>query len=234
MKLGILIPTYWKKDDSTKEHLTRALLSIKNQTHQDYLVILIGDDYSNKDQFSELCKIIDDDKIVIDNLPIAAERTKYSGRELWVCGGVNASNRGIELGLQNGISWICHLDHDDWWEPTHLEEIAKAIETTSANFLTTRCTDKWPAHQSTSYYTRYRPLPSKVVKSTTCVNYQYFGFRFRNMIEKFKKVYASDADMWVQINQFLTKNNEWGCLIDLHTMNRGGSQTVIRNPEIIK
>lgn len=51
MKLGIVIATYQKSDDSTPFLLKRAIESIKNQTHQDYLLIIIGDKYENNNEF---------------------------------------------------------------------------------------------------------------------------------------------------------------------------------------
>ena len=41
MKLGILITTYQKLDGSTPDVLMRAINSIKNQTYQDYTLIVM-------------------------------------------------------------------------------------------------------------------------------------------------------------------------------------------------
>jgi len=48
MKIGIITPTYRKLDGSTYNHLKMALESVKNQTHKDYKIFLIGDDYTDK------------------------------------------------------------------------------------------------------------------------------------------------------------------------------------------
>jgi hypothetical protein len=68
MKLGIVIPTYWKPDGSTVTHLRRALDSIKSQSFQDYKVYVIGDKYENHNEFESLSKIIDKNKITSVNL----------------------------------------------------------------------------------------------------------------------------------------------------------------------
>lgn len=233
MKLAILIPTYWKKDGSTRSHLERALQSVAEQTHQDYKVFLIGDAYSKESELFEISKIIDPRKIYVENLKSPGERHKYSGKKLWVCGGVAASNIGIQAALRSGFNYICHLDHDDWYSSNHLQLISETIESTGTNFVTTRCGTGWPAIVSTEYLMKYRPLPSKIFKVTTCLNYRYFNIVFRNMIEECGKVYASDADLWARVNELLIKKNEWGYLINESTCGRGPGQTVIRNPNII-
>ena len=75
MKIGILIPTYYRNNGSTKDLLTRALESIKNQTHQDYIVFLIGDKYEQANEFNELAtSIIPKDKIIHENLEHAVSQ----------------------------------------------------------------------------------------------------------------------------------------------------------------
>lgn len=235
MTLGIVIATYMKPDGSTKEHLKRALLSVKNQSFQDYKIALIGDKYENEEEFFELSKIIESDKIIAINLERAIEREKFTGRELWVCGGVNACNIGIELLLNEGIYYICNLDHDDWYFDDHLYLINETIKKTSTNFLTTKC-GNWPSLnglnneiiETDEFLIDYIPLPSKIFKVTTCINFNYYKLRFRNMVEEFNKVYASDADMWNRIHEDMTKKGECGILINKKTCGRGESKTVLK------
>ena len=141
MKLGIVITTYQRFDGSTPSLLKRAIESVKNQTHQDYTLIVIGDKYEDNNEFENICKNSDlKDKIVYENLPYAKEREKYpvGSQELWSAGGVNARNHGIEVGLKLGLTYICHLDHDDYWHPQHLEVINYTIEETKdASFINT-------------------------------------------------------------------------------------------------
>jgi hypothetical protein len=45
---------------------------------------------------------------------------------------------GIDIGLELGLEYICHLDHDDYWHPQHLEIINYTIENTQdASFINT-------------------------------------------------------------------------------------------------
>ena len=233
MKLAVIIPTYWKNDGSTRAHLEKALNSVADQTHKDYKVFLIGDAYLDSTEFIEVSKIIDSNKIYVENLEVPGERHKYFSYPLWVCGGVAASNTGIRAAIAAGFDYICHLDHDDWYFPNHLKLLSETIELTGTNFVTTRCGSDWPAIASTEYLMKYRPLPCKIFKVTTCVNYKYFNIVFRNMIEECGTVYPSDADLWARINELLINKNEWGYLINESTCGHGPEQTVIHNPTII-
>jgi len=233
MKIGIVTPTYRKLDGSTHKHLKEALESVKNQTHKDYKLFLIGDDYDDNDELMELSKIIDKDKIVVNNLPIAMERELYSGMDLWRTGGVNASNVGIKIGLEEGFDYICHLDHDDMFFEDHLELISNCIEITNKNFISTKC-GKYPPIFKNDFYIKYRPEANKLFKVTTCVNYRYFNMFFRNMLKEFGVSYAADADLWNRINKFLKDNNEYGILINKITAKRNGGGDTRLRPDIIK
>ena len=131
MKIGIIIPTYKRNDGKTPEFLKRALTSIKNQTYQNYVVYLIGDKYNDDNEFEYLAtSVIEKSKIKYVNLPHAIEREKYviNSNELKCAGSTNANNVGIEMALADEVSYICHLDHDDYWENNHLFEINSIIE----------------------------------------------------------------------------------------------------------
>jgi hypothetical protein len=233
MKIGIVIATYRKLDGSTYKHLKNTLESVKNQTHKDYKVFLIGDDYTDNNELIELSKIIDDDKIYIENLPIALERIKYDGIDLWRNGGLNAVNTGIKKALDDGFEYICNLDHDDYYKDVHLELISKCIEDTNTNFITTKC-GSYPNIDIEGYYTKYRPIASRLFKVSTCVNFKYFNMLFRNMIEETGKSYAGDADLWNRINIFLENKNEYGIFINESTCRKIGGKIPILKPNIVK
>jgi len=233
MKLGIIIPTYRKLDGSTYNHLKNALESVKNQSYQDYKVFLIGDNYSDHNELMDLSGTIDPNKIYVENLIVAVERVKYNGIDLWRNGGTNASNVGIKKALEDGFDYICHLDHDDFYLENHLKTISSCIEKTKTKFITTKC-GAYPDIQPSEFYTDYRPISSKLNKVSTCINYRYFNMFFRNMIEETGESYASDADMWNRINDYLKAKNEWGVFINETTCCKIGGQVPIWNPNIIK
>lgn len=233
MKIAIVTPTYRKLDGSTHIHLSKTLESVKNQTHKDYKVFLIGDNYTNNDELLELSKIIDDDKIYVENLPVALERSKYNGEMLWHTGGVNASNIGITRALSEGYEYVCCLDDDDIFFENHLSLISECIERTNVNFIATKC-GPFPNIIPIGFYTHYRPLAERLYKCTTCVNFKYFNMFFRNVFEETGKSYPSDADLWKRIKAFLENKNEWGIFINQITCDKLDGNFPVSKPDIVK
>ena len=218
--IAIKIPTYQRSDGRTPEVLTRALESIKSQTYQNYRVYLIGDKYEDNDEFLRLASIIDPDKIYVENLPYAKEREKYTGHALWCTGGVNANNHAIDRILNDGIDYICHLDHDDWWEPNHLEEIAKAIDSTDCGFILTKSYYRSYSHiLPTLESSPFFPRVGDLIHSAVCINFKRINLRYRDLIEEQGIQYVADGDMWERISEYMKLNNINGMLINKLTCN---------------
>jgi len=214
MKLGIVIATYQKSDGSTPFLLKRAIESIKNQSYQDFTLIIIGDKYEDNDEFESICNDKDlEGKIIYENLSYAKEREKYSigSKELWSSGGVNARNIGVDVGLNLGLEYLCHLDHDDYWHPQHLEVINHAIETTQdASFICT-CSTYFNSHRPQVKLTNeIIPLeikPGQQIHSSVCTNHKLIPLKYRDVYEETGKEYASDADMWERVGEYVKQNN---------------------------
>lgn len=211
MEIAIIIATYQRKDGTTPDFLTKALNSIKNQTYSNYKVFLIGDKYEDNTEFIELSKIIDEDKIVAINLEHAVEREKYESYPtiLWTCGGANAMNVGINLALEEGFDFIAHLDHDDFWEKNHLEEINKVIENydnvsyiyTQSNFIKGSILPPPPTNGNVEFAL---PKDSGLIHSSTCINFRILEGRYRDVFSETGKPYPSDADLWNRLATEIT------------------------------
>jgi hypothetical protein len=214
-KLAIVIPTYRRSDNKTPEYLTRALLSVKNQTYQNYKVFLIGDNYENNDEFIKIgSTIIDSKKITYINLPKAIEREKYqSGENLWASGGVNATNYGIDLALNDDYEYICHLDHDDWWEPNHLDLIKDHLSS-DFTIIATKSTYSYGGILPTNNDNPYYPENSNLIHSATCVNFKEIPLRYRDVFADEGYPYAADADLWNRLSKYMLENNKSGYLIN--------------------
>jgi glycosyltransferase involved in cell wall biosynthesis len=213
MKLGIVIPTYQKPNGQTPTLLTRALNSIKSQTHQDYKVFLIGDKYDDEDAFIKLStSIIDSNKIFYQNLPNALEREKYplGSQQLWCSGGVNARNYGIEIAMSEGLAYICPLDHDDYWHPNHLSHIANVInQDTNTAFVYTCSTyiDRYiPAVPLDSTIIPMLPVPCNLVHSSVCINHSMIPLQYRDVYAQEGRIYPSDADLWARIALYINEH----------------------------
>jgi glycosyltransferase involved in cell wall biosynthesis len=213
MKIGIVIPTYQKKNGTTPSILTRALNSIKNQTYTDYRVFLIGDKYDNNEEFIHLASsIIDIDKIYYENLSTAVEREKYpiGSHQLWCAGGVNATNWGIEKSISQGINCICHLDHDDYWDSTHLEVINNVLEGRDAAFVYTCSTYMnngiLPKINTNGNVQISDPTPEKLIHSSICIDFSKIPLRYRDVFSETSHTHPADADMWVRVGNYIKEN----------------------------
>jgi len=212
MKFGVVIPTYYKKDGSTKDFLEKTIQSVVDQTYTDWKLFIVGDDYTHPEELVELTKHIPPDKLRIENLPVSIERSKYKGRELWLCSGCNPSNQGIKLLEEEGINYYCHLDHEDIWTPQHLEyhnnvylkypEVSFVY--TKAHFV--REGNCFPADLVDDKMNNLPPRGRHVVHSSISFNINIIKLRYRNMMD-LKIDCASDADLWDRINEEIRRKN---------------------------
>jgi glycosyltransferase involved in cell wall biosynthesis len=224
MKLAILIPTYQRKDGKSKYFLTRALKSIRNQTHKDYKVFLIGDKYEDDEEFKLICtSIIDPKNIYYENLSYAKERDIYSKdpEKLWCSGGVNAINHGIEKALSEGYEYICHLDHDDYWLPNHLSSISSLVEENPDKYVFTCSYCNYLGKQRVPYHSQpgeYYPVEGDLTHSATCVNFSKIDLRYRDVNAETGKPFPADADLWIRLSNHMRENNLKGFLLNYMTV----------------
>lgn len=207
--IAIIIPTYQKN----KELLIRALKSINNQTYKHWFVCLIGDRYDDNTEFEYIARnIIDTSKIYFENLPLAAERSKYAigSRQLWCAGGVNAINYGIDKLRQFGFTYCAALDHDDVWLPNHLANIAECINETNADFICTKAVHFdnriLPINESDNKYFYFVPKGCDCIHSSICVNIKSLHqLRYRDLYELDGFAQPADADYLQQIGKLTDK-----------------------------
>lgn len=217
--------TYYRKDGSTIKYLTRALDSVFNQTHQDFKIYLIGDRYENLEEINFLLLKYDKTKIYFENLPIAKERDFYTNKNaLWSYGGVNAINRSIEVSLNEGNNYICHLDHDDYWEKNHLENINNCILETGADWICTKSfyvnNLVYPNVSGNGKYINFLPKPESLIHSSVCMNFHSIPLLYRDLFDETGIVgLPSDAELWKRSSEYILKNNLKSILINEITCN---------------
>jgi glycosyltransferase involved in cell wall biosynthesis len=107
---SLIIPVY-----NTEEYLLECLLSVKNQTFNNFEVLVINDGSPNKNNHSQNVKEIFDQ--------IQDSRFKLFTQE----------NKGVSsarnIGLDNASGEFVHfIDSDDWLQPNHLGYIYKELE----------------------------------------------------------------------------------------------------------
>ena len=225
--IGIVISTYQRKDGSTPFYLKRTLQSIKKQTYQEYHVFLIGDKYDDNNEFDTFAKEIDPNKITAINLESAVEREKYASEPhiLWLTGGANATNVGVDLALEKGISYIAMLDHDDYWTENHLELVSIQIKQHKPLFVCTvsyhkagpSLAKKIPAIQSNNMAVSLLPLPGRMVKSACIIDFSRTKLRIRDAYAATGKNMPGDGDLLQRLNQEMRSKNLTGIAINVMT-----------------
>ena len=214
MKLSIVISTYQRTDNSTPFYLKRALDCIFNQTHQDFMVYVIGDRYDDDTEFTNICQSYDQNKLSFENLPLAKERDRYGkGWALWSYGGVNATNHGIKKSLNDGNYYICHLDHDDEWLSNHLEVINDCINKTNADWICTKSIYLNPnktmpvINGKINEFIEFLPSYAKLIHSSVCMNFKTIPLLYRDLFDETGNVgLPSDGELWDRCNQYITKH----------------------------
>lgn len=208
--IAVTVATYRRGDGSTPKLLRRALDSVMSQTHMDWHVFLVGDRYDRPQEIQELLQQYPAHKITWKNLAVADERDHCTDPAvLWRTGGVTAFNTAIEEALMAGHAYIAHLDHDDVWEPAHLQEIVQAISLTGASWICTRaqhfdgqilprlinCAD---------HIVPFTPVYSSVIHSSVCMDFRAIPLRYRNLWKlNNDQSRASDSDMWERCRRYI-------------------------------
>lgn len=85
---GIVIPTYYRKDKSTKKLIEKCFNSILNQTYENWIIYLIGDDYEKKNEFFSYSYLFPNKKkINLFNKSVSERKFILDDKEkLWAIG----------------------------------------------------------------------------------------------------------------------------------------------------
>lgn len=210
-KFAIVLPTY-RRDNQTPTLLKNAIQSVLNQSHKNWFLFIMGDDYQPIEEIQPIVNSVPTNKRTFINAPEAKERSIYDpySRQLRSAGGVQVSNDGINLALNRGFNWICRLDQDDWWHPEHLSnfeyvisrEPKSAFICSSATYLKTTIPNQ--TGEVSKYYA-HRPRAGAIVHSSTCVDFVRLNLRYRDVYAETGKIEAADADLWRRMVDLLDK-----------------------------
>lgn len=217
LPIAVGMSTYRRPDGKTLWLLNKTLDSIFNQTYDNFKVFLIGDFYEPVNELKDLLKIYPKDKLYFENLPYARERQYHTDEKLlWLYGGTNAINYGIDVALNHGYDFIAHCDHDDIWHKNHLAEIAKCIKLTNADFV---CTIAQHANniplpllfETNDPYVKFTPIYNGLIHSSVCMNFSKIPLRYRDLKLEYGRInetsLPADGDMWERVRKYILKNN---------------------------
>ena len=217
MKFGITIPTYRRSNGTSFRMLCRALVSVANQTYDDWIVYLIGDRYEDEAEFDDASSLIPPEKLYAVNLPKALERDSgLTGDDLWRCGGVNAMNTALSFQRTDRIDITCHLDDDDFWLANHLETLADAYDNfPQAVFVHTSTHQIVQDPQSKSQFRAYPPINGPTHYGNTVLgpgNFFHSSVSWRLLAVPCNYVanpkMAADAALWTTIGEWCKLHNQ--------------------------
>lgn len=127
-KVCVIIPTYFRKDGSTKNLLYRALRNLEGQTYKNFKLFVIGDHYDDNDEFEELCKSYTKDIFYKNNEEHYRCYDFPNKQTYWAIGGALALKTGIEQAIEEKFNFYFHLDDDDDWRNIHIQLVVDHIK----------------------------------------------------------------------------------------------------------
>ena len=127
-KICVIMPTYLRKNGSTKYLLSKALRNLEAQTYKNFKLFLIGDHYDNNDEFEEICKSYKKDIFYKNNEEHYRCYDFPNKHTYWAIGGGLALKTGIEKAIEENFNYYLHLDDDDEWRDIHIEVVVEHIK----------------------------------------------------------------------------------------------------------
>ncbi len=179
-KVSIVIPCY-----NQGQYLNDCLGSLKNQTFQDFEVIIVNDGSTEKITLD-----------ILDKIPLNPPSKKGAVKVLHKKNGGLSSTRNHGIKHAKG-DWIVPLDADDMLAPTYLEKTLKLVENKNLDFVAT-----WIKHfglTDSIYKTRLFPALERFNNFLPyCALFKKEIFDQEKYDENFKEGFE-DWDLWIHI-----------------------------------
>ena len=127
-KICVIMATYFRKNGTTKNLLSKALINLEAQTYKNFKLFLIGDHYDNNDEFEELCKSYKNEIYYKNN---EEHYRCYNFPKHKIHRNIRGSlalKTGIEKAIEEKYDYYFHLDDDFTWIDTYIEVVVKHIK----------------------------------------------------------------------------------------------------------
>jgi len=220
--IGIYITSYQKANRESIELLKRSIGSVINQTNKKYKLYVILDSYNDEDQINEIKTILPPNSFLY-NMEYSYSDINYpnDNHKKWCVGGLTATIYAIEKILSDGISWVCRLDHDDWWSDDHIELLHENIDKLSIDymFLTTKGVLGNRILPDIDKKGDYYPKPSALFHSTSCIKFSDIPIRYEDPFKNGGHAPA-DAWLWGRLSKYMKDNSLKGLCIPKITLFR--------------
>ena len=219
IKFAIVIATYHRPNGNSPAYLKRSIQSVIKQTHTEWTIIIVSDKYEPE---SELINIIDEFRpttkneiVLLKNSNVERDHIKNHAL-LWNVAGATSMNMGLEYARSNGFSHYCHLDDDDYWDPSHLESLrlvyAKFPNCIFANTKSTYRGSALPAIDVIISENNYLPAPCGMIHSAISFRCDIIGFSYYTTFTDGGVHGPSDADMLNRIRHFILHNPPYSAI----------------------
>lgn len=216
IKFAVIIPTYHRPNGKSKAYLERSIKSVINQTHKNWMLIIVSDKYEPEteliDTIYSLGESHVDQIILLKNEKVERESIKNIGL-LWNVAGATSMNVGLAYARSAGLAYYCHLDDDDYWSENHLALLADAYEkfpnTVFAHTQSTYVNSFLPAHRTEISPNNYLPGPSCQIHSSFSFRCDLIDFMYYTAFTESDIHGPSDADMLGRIRNFVLTNNQY-------------------------
>jgi len=134
---------------------------------------------------------------------------------LWNIAGATSVNMGLNYLRENGIKYYCHLDDDDFWTNTHLEELNKIY----SNYENCVFANTQSTYINRGFLPKSNNIPIKenniipqggtIVHSSYSFRCDIIKFDYYTTFNENGFFYPSDAIMLNNIKEFILKNNQY-------------------------
>lgn len=218
IRYGIIVATYQRKDGTTPVRLKEALDSIQAQTYRNFRVYLMGDSYDNVEEIKNVYESVTDSDIVFENLEIPGERFRFTGKDLWHSGSNFAANIAIEKAINDGMTHIARLDHDDVWMPNHLSYLTKGYTMfPKAKFVSTTAIIRRFVRGEEFGSNYLRPMPEKI---------KYLGYNnLKHLTESWHSTISWDLERFTDLRYRNVREQK--LTIPVRSECRGGDRDLI-------
>ena len=188
-KICVILCSYFRKNGSTIQYLSRALRMLESQTYGNFKLFLIGDHYDNNTEFEDLCKSYKKD-IYYKNNEEHYRCYKFANlHNYWAIGGILALKTGIEKAIEEKFDYYFHLDDDDEWRDIHIEVVVNHIKHFPfADFLLTK--SKYAhiflprTNEQNTFYNNYIPRGEDSVHASHIYRLPILGNLILDVINK--------------------------------------------------
>jgi hypothetical protein len=237
MKIAIIICIYQRKNGTSKNNLIKMFKMFEEQTFKDFTVFIVGDNYTDNNEFETLCKTYKG-KIFYHNSPIDF-RTNYfeNKRNTWCVGGLNALTEGIKLAINKKFDYYFHLDDDDTWTSKHLQQYITYIQKyPEVGFMICKSTYNKSVlpreHESIrmSKYDNFNVTSQNSVHSSWCMNLNILGKMLVDHCDATLKVVNDIKNK--KVKEYLLSPFDASILSIMNTMQKDKKLKAICLPEI--